>query len=122
MGRSFLERRSYIRGRAPNLNRLNRARKHLALSPIQYSRNSQSCVCSIGCSANYGRAIRRSYIRGRAPNLNRLSRARKIEKTSPSTQFSVRAVLSRVYVQLNARPIKKGCEKVIYSWEASNLN
>ena len=26
--------------------------KHLALSLIQYSRNSQSCVCSIGCSAN----------------------------------------------------------------------
>src|SRR6266536_2753769 len=43
--------RSYVRGRAPNLNRLSRARKYLALSPIQCSRNSQSCVCSIGCSA-----------------------------------------------------------------------
>src|SRR6266545_4059688 len=47
--------RSYVRGRAPNLNRLSRARKNiknLALSPIQCSCNSQSCVCSIGCSAN----------------------------------------------------------------------
>ncbi len=26
--------------------------KNLALNPIQCSRNSQSCVCSIGCSAN----------------------------------------------------------------------
>src|SRR6266540_4038290 len=48
-------RRLYVRGRAPNLNRLSRARKNiknLALSPIQCSCNSQSCVCSIGCSAN----------------------------------------------------------------------
>src|SRR6266536_1483754 len=48
-------RRSYIRGQPPNLNRLSRARKNvknLALSPIQYSCNSQSCIYSIGCSAN----------------------------------------------------------------------
>ena len=51
--------------------------------------------------------IKRSYIRGRTPNLNRLSRARKNIKTSPSAQFSVRVILSRVYVQLDARPIKK---------------
>src|SRR6266536_569594 len=47
--------RSYIREKTPNLNRLSRARKNiknLALNPIQYSRNSQSCVYSIGCSAN----------------------------------------------------------------------
>ena len=31
-----------------------------------------------------------------------------MEKTSPSTQFSVRAILSRVYVQLDARPIEEG--------------
>src|SRR6266536_3353702 len=43
--------RLYVRGRAPNLNRLSRARKNiknLALSLIQCSCNSQSCVCSIG--------------------------------------------------------------------------
>src|SRR6266511_5839188 len=47
--------RSYVRGRAPNLNRLSRARKNikdLALSLIQCSCNFQSCVCSIGYSAN----------------------------------------------------------------------
>ena len=77
--------RSYIRGRAPNLNRLSRARKNiknLALNLIQCSCNSQSCVCSIGCSTNWGRAVGRSflegrsYVRGRAPNLNRLSNMR----------------------------------------------
>src|SRR6266498_96097 len=47
--------RSYVRGKAPNLNRLSRARKNikkLAFNLIQCSCNSQSCVCLIGCSAN----------------------------------------------------------------------
>ena len=30
-----------------------------------------------------------------------------MEKISPSTQFSVRAILSRVYIQLDARLIKE---------------
>ena len=49
----------------------------------------------------------------KAPSLNRLSRARKIEKISPLTPFSVRAILSRVYVQLDARLIEKDCGKVV---------
>ena len=49
-------------------------------------------------------------ISGKALNLNRLSRARSI---SSSAQFNIRAILSRVYVQLNARPIEKGCKKVV---------
>ena len=44
-------------------------------------------------------------ISGKASNLNRLSRTR---STSPSAQFSIRAILSRVYVQLDARPIEEG--------------
>src|SRR6266536_3996035 len=60
----------------------------------------------------------RSYVRGRAPNLNRLSRARSI---SPSAQFSIRAILSRVYVQLDARPIEKGCREIVYPWKSSEL-
>src|SRR6266536_3535268 len=54
----------------------------------------------------------RSYVRGRAPNLNRLSSAREFE-ISLSAQFSVRAILSCVYVQLDVRPIEEGCEKVV---------
>src|SRR6266498_1391034 len=50
----------------------------------------------------------RSYVRGRAPNLNRLSSEGKCHKPSLSAQFSVRAILSRVYVQLDARPIEEG--------------
>ncbi len=55
----------------------------------------------------------RSYVRGRAPNLNRLSSAREFE-ISFLAQFSVRAILSRVYVQLDARPIEEGCGKIVF--------
>ncbi len=54
----------------------------------------------------------RSYVRGRAPNINRLSSARDFE-TSLSAQFSIRAILSRVYIQLDIRPIEEGCEKIV---------
>ena len=57
-------------------------------------------------------------ISGKASNLNRLSRTR---STSPSAQFSIRAILSRVYVQLDARPIEKGYRKIVYSWKSSEL-
>ena len=62
--------------------------------------------------------MRKSYIRERTPNLNRLSHARKMEKTSLLTQFSVRAILSRVYIQLGARPIEKDYKEVVYSWKS----
>src|SRR6266511_5445052 len=54
----------------------------------------------------------------KATNLNRLSRTR---STSPSAQFSIRAILSRVYVQLDARPIEKGCREIVYSCKSSGL-
>ncbi len=57
-------------------------------------------------------------ISGKASNLNRLSRTR---STSPSAQFNIRAILSRVYVQLDARPIEKGCREIVYSWKSSEL-
>src|SRR6266536_1361451 len=52
------------------------------------------------------------FISGKASNLNRLSRTRSI---SPSAQFNIRVILSRVYVQLDALPIKKGCREIVYS-------
>ena len=57
-------------------------------------------------------------ISGKASNLNRLSRTR---STSLSAQFSIRAILSRVYVQLDARPIEKGCREIVCSWKSSEL-
>src|SRR6266498_4043790 len=57
-------------------------------------------------------------ISGKASNVNRLNRTRSI---SPSAQFNIRAILSRVYVQLDARPIKKGCREIVYSWKSSEL-
>src|SRR6266536_4209151 len=63
----------------------------------------------------------RSYIRGKASNLNRLSSVRGKHKTSPSAQFSVRAILSRVYIQLDARPIEKDCREIVCSWKSSDL-
>ena len=68
------------------------------------------------------KTIRKSYVRRRAPNLNRLSRARKMEKISLLILFSVRVILSGVYVQLDARLIEEGYREVVYLWEASNLN
>ena len=62
------------------------------------------------------------FISEKVPSLNRLSRTRKIEKISPLTQFSVRAILNRVYVQLDARPIKKDYKEIVYLWKALNLN
>src|SRR6266498_282009 len=57
-------------------------------------------------------------ISGKASNLNRLSRTRSI---SPLAQFNIRAILSRVYVQLDARPIEKGCREIVCSWKSSEL-
>src|SRR6266511_2821606 len=57
-------------------------------------------------------------ISGKASNLNRLSRAR---STSLSAQFNIRAILSRVYVQLDARLIEEGCGKIVCSWKSSEL-
>ena len=54
----------------------------------------------------------RSYVRGKVLNLNRLSSAKEY-KTSLSTQFSVRAIPSRIYIQLDARPIEKDYRKVV---------
>src|SRR6266511_2031428 len=73
--------------------------------------NSVLAQFSVVCMFNWmfgqlRKAIERSYIRGRAPNLNRLSSKRKYHKSSPSAQFNIRAILSRVYIQLNARPIE----------------
>src|SRR6266498_4038572 len=65
--------------------------------------------------------IRRSYICGRAPNLNRLSRARKMEKISLLILFSIRAILSRVYVQLDVRLVEEGYREVVCSWKSSEL-
>src|SRR6266536_5759221 len=44
-----------------------------------------------------------------------------MEKTSPSTLFSVRAILSRVYVQLDVRPVEGGYREVVCSWKSSEL-
>ncbi len=123
--------RSYIRERALNLNRLNRARKERCRSQP----NSVFAQFSVVYMFNWmlgqlRKTVGRSYIRGKASNLNRLSSAKEYE-TSLLTQFNVRAILSRVYVQLDARPIEEGCEKivswrkvvswrrVVYSWKSS---
>ena len=111
--------RSYVRGRAPNLNRLSRARKERS----RPQPNSVFTQFSVMCMFNWmfdqlrkavGRSFLegRSYVRGRAPNLNRLSSAREFE-TSLSAQFSVRVILNRVYIQLDVRPIEEGCGKII---------
>src|SRR6266498_3166188 len=88
--------------------------------------NSVFAQFSIVCMFNWmfgqlRKAIERSYIRKRTPNLNRLSSAREFE-TSLSAQFSVRVILSRIYVQLDARLIEEGYGKVVCCGRAPNLD
>ena len=45
----------------------------------------------------------------------------KTSKTSPLAQFSIRAILSRVYVQLDVRPVEEGYREVVCSWKSSEL-
>ncbi len=71
--------RSYVRGRAPNLNRLSSEGKSIKPHPRP---NSVFAQFSVVCMFNWmlgqlRKAVGRSYVRGKAPNLNRLSRARK---------------------------------------------
>src|SRR6266487_1544001 len=85
VGRSFLEGRSYIRGRAPNLNRLSSVREN-AINPHPQP-NSVFARFSVVCMFNWmlGRSRKavgrsclegRSYVRGKALNLSRLSSAK----------------------------------------------
>src|SRR6266536_6552587 len=122
VGRSFLEGRSYFRGRAPNLNRLSSVRENV-INPHSQP-NSVFAQFSVVCMFNWvfgrlrktvGRSFLkgRSYIRGRASNLNRLNNKGKYHKSSLSAQFSVRVILSRVYIQLGVQPIKEDYGKIV---------
>src|SRR6266536_2633179 len=69
MGRSFLEGRSYVRGRAPNLNRLSSVRENAINSHSQP--NSVFAQFSVVCMFNwvFGRlkkAVGRSFLEGRS--------------------------------------------------------
>src|SRR6266498_1866693 len=61
------------------------------------------------------------FISEKVPSLNRLSRARKMEKISFLTLFSLRVILSRVYVQLDVRPVEEGYREIVCSWKSSEL-
>src|SRR6266498_3846239 len=91
VGRSFLEERSYVRGKAPNLNRLSSVREN-TINPHSQP-NSVFAHSPVVCMFNWmlgqlRKAVGRSflegrscleggsYVRGRALNLNRLSSAK----------------------------------------------
>src|SRR6266536_2876088 len=67
------------------------------------------------------KAVWRSSVRGKALNLNRLSNTRKNQKPRPQPNSVTRAIPSHVYIQLDARPIKKGYIEVVYSWKSSEF-
>src|SRR6266498_3260644 len=121
--------RSYIRGRAPGLNRLSSERKSIKSHPQPNSVFAQS---SVVCVFNWmlgqlrkavGRSFLegRAYIRGKAPSLNRLSSERKSIKSHPQLNSIIRAIPSCMCVQLDARPVEEGCGKVVCSWKSSEL-
>src|SRR6266487_3500012 len=83
--RSFLKKRSYIRGRAPNLNRLSNIRENtinphpqpssvFAQFPVVYIFNWMLGRLRKTVGRSYLK--RRSYVRGKALNLSRLSSAK----------------------------------------------
>ncbi len=45
------------------------------------------------------------------------------EKYKPYSQPNslIRAILSRVYVQLDARPVEEDYKEIVYSWKSSEL-
>ncbi len=67
------------------------------------------------------KAVWRSSVRGKALNLNRLSSTRKNQKPRPQPNSVTRAIPSHIYVQLDARPVKEGYRKVVYSWKGSKF-
>ena len=102
MVRSFLEGRSYVRGRAPNLNRLSSV--HLTPQPNSVFAQFSAVYMFNWMLGQLRRIIGRSYIRGKVPNLNRLSRARK-ERPRPQlnsvfAQFSVVCIFNWMLDQL----------------------
>ena len=65
--------------------------------------------------------IERSYIRGKALNLNRLNNMREKTKPHPQPNSIIRAISNYIYVQLDARLVKEGYKKIVYSWKSSEL-
>src|SRR6266536_2731775 len=115
--------RSYVRGRAPNLNRLSRARKERS----RPQPNSVFAQFSIVCMFNWmlgqlRKGCGKVVCSWKSSEFESAEQCEgKCHKHSPSAQFSVRAIPSRVYVQLDARPIEEGCGKVVRSWKSSEL-
>src|SRR6266536_2621901 len=94
--------KSYIRGRIPNLNRLSRARK-------EKSRPQPNSVL-----AQLRKGYRKVVYSWKSSEFESAEQCEgKYHKPSPSAQFSVRAIPSRIYVQLDARPIEEDCEKIV---------
>src|SRR6266536_1924901 len=111
MGRSFLEGRSYVRGRAPNLNRLSSVHLTFQSSSV-FAQFSAACMFN-WMLGQLRRVVGRSYVRERAPNLKRLSIEGKSIKSHPRpnsvfAQFSVVCMFNWMLGQL-----RKGCGKVV---------
>src|SRR6266498_3827885 len=107
---------SYIRGRVPNLNRLSSERKSIKshLRPnLVFAQFSVVCVFN-WMLGQLRKGVGRSYIRKKILNLNRLSSVREKVKSHPQPNSIIRAIPSYIYIQLNARPVKKGYKKIVY--------
>src|SRR6266536_6004130 len=106
--------RSYIRERALNLNRLSCARKERRPQP-----NSVFAQFSVVYIFNWMLGqLRKGYgtvvYSWKSSEFESAEQCEgKYHKPSPSAQFSLRAIPSRMYIQLDARPIEEGCGKIV---------
>src|SRR6266545_4899294 len=108
--------RAYVRGKALNLNRLSSVREKAKPHPQPNSiiRAIPSYMCVQLDARPVEEGYREVVYSWKSSELESAEPCEgKCHKPSPSAQFSVRAIPSRVYVQLDARPIEEGCRKVV---------
>src|SRR6266536_66438 len=107
--------RSYIRGRAPNLNRLSRAR---STSPsAQFNIRAILSRVYVQLDARpIKKGCRKIVYSWKNSEFESAEQCEEIfQKPRPQPNSVIRAISSYVYIQLDARPVKEGCRKVVYS-------
>src|SRR6266511_414304 len=107
--------RSYVRGRALNLNRLSRARKERSRPQPNLVFTQFSVVCMFNWMLGQLRkGCGKVVYSWKSSEFESPEQCEgKCYKSLSLAQFSVRVIPSRVYVQLDARPIEEGCGKVV---------
>ena len=128
MGRSFLEGRSYIRERAPNLNRLNSVREN-TINPHPQP-NSVFAHFPVACMFNWmlgqlRKAVGRSYLEGGSWKSSESESAEQHEgkeikpRSQPNSVFARFSVICMFNWMLGRlrKAVRRSCLEGVYSWK-----